>query len=449
MVTAAVGCSPLAVSPESLEKEGSNVSKTDWRIVLCEISTTKSNLHDSVGTVQNGVGNIGTFGTSRTGVGDHGLEHLGGGNNRLSGNVGLTDHHLLGQENLFGRDFHTKITTGNHDTVGDFEDLVIVFHTFLILNLGDDLDSLALFSQDFTNLEDVLGLTDKGSSDKVDFVDNTPVLDVVDILFSQSRQVNNNTRQVHVLAFTDRGIVFFFIGTGLFAYYETRPEEIAELKLQVAAEQLAEEVRRPLGELNASDIQLRANELKVEDLGDRVFPFFLVNVLPVGMTGLLIAALVAAAMSSIDTSLNSSATVLLTDFYQRFLRPNAGERESMIILYGATLLVGVAGTTAALAMLGIDSILDAWWSLSGMFAGGMLGLFLLGVFARSSTGRGAIVGVASGVAVIAWMTFSPVLDLPEGLKNHLHTNLTIVIGTLTIFTIGVVASRLMRRDPTR
>ena len=243
--------------------------------------------------------------------------------------------------------------------------------------------------------------------------------------------------------------VFFFIGTGLFAYYETRPEDIAELKLQVAAKQLAEEVRRPLGELNASDIQARANELKVEDLGDRVFPFFLVNVLPVGMTGLLIAALVAAAMSSIDTSLNSSATVLLTDFYQRFLRPNAGERESMIILYGATLLVGVAGTTAALAMLGIDSILDAWWSLSGMFAGGMLGLFLLGVFARSSTGRGAIVGVASGVAVIAWMTFSPVLDLPEGLKNHLHTNLTIVIGTLTIFTIGVVASRLMRRDPTR
>ena len=72
------------------------------------------------------------------------------------------------------------------------------------------------------------------------------------------------------------------------------------------------------------------------------------------------------------------ATLLLTDWYQRFFRPEAGERELMRVLHGAPLVWGALGTGVALAMIGLKAALDAWWTLSGIFAGGMLGCFCSG-----------------------------------------------------------------------
>lgn len=68
-----------------------------------------SRQHDSIGSVINSIGHVGTFGTSGTWVVDHALEHLCGGNDGLAGNVGLADHKLLGQKDLGGRDLHTEL----------------------------------------------------------------------------------------------------------------------------------------------------------------------------------------------------------------------------------------------------------------------------------------------------------------------------------------------------
>jgi SSS family solute:Na+ symporter len=205
--------------------------------------------------------------------------------------------------------------------------------------------------------------------------------------------------------------LFFLIGSLLFSYYEASPALLQELQ-----------AAHP------------------EGYADQVLPHFIAHKLPVGMAGLLLAAICAAAMSSIDTSLNSSATVTLKDFFQRHLKRGESETDALKILRGATLFWGVLGTGVALAMMGQKSLLDAWWKLSGIFAGGMLGLFLLGLIARKADNVAALTGVIIGVLVICWTTFADAF--PENLRSPFHANMIIVIGTLTIFLVGLGVSRI-------
>ena len=168
--------------------------------------------------------------------------------------------------------------------------------------------------------------------------------------------------------------------------------------------------------------------------------------LPPGLAGLIIAALLAAAMSSIDTSLNSSATVILSDLYRGWLQRAVNEREAMRVLYLGTVVMGVLGVGAALAMIGVRSLLDAWWTLSGIFAGGVLGLFLLGFISRRADRPAAVTAVVAGVLVIFWMTFSPQLPDESYLQSPFHANMIIVVGTLTIFLVGVLVTKWRSRN---
>ena len=204
--------------------------------------------------------------------------------------------------------------------------------------------------------------------------------------------------------------LFFLIGSLLFSFYRASPELLEPLVAQ-----------HPDGH------------------ADKVLPHFIATQLPSGAAGLLIAAIFAAAMSSIDTSLNSAATVTLKDFVQRHLNRGKTEADALRILRNATLMWGVLGTGVALAMIGQKSLLDAWWKLSGIFAGGMLGLFLLGLISRRANNAGALAGVIVGVLVICWMTFPD--HLPEALRSPFHAHMITVIGTLTIFGVGVACSR--------
>ena len=116
--------------------------------------------------------------------------------------------------------------------------------------------------------------------------------------------------------------------------------------------------------------------------GDQVFPWFIVNQLPAGLTGLLIASVFAAGMSTVSTSLNSSATVILTDFFKLPPGHPKTERKSMTVLYLSSFIFSVAGIFIAIAMINVKSALDTWWKLASIFSGGMLGLFLLGYLLR-------------------------------------------------------------------
>lgn len=195
---------------------------------------------------------------------------------------------------------------------------------------------------------------------------------------------------------------FFIIGTALFVYYKTQPGLL------------------PAG---------------ID--GDQVFPYFIVNGLPVGITGLLIAAIFSAGMSTISTSINSSATIILTDFIEH-KRKDIPEKKKMRMLYSFSLLLGVLGIGVGLAMMSVRSALDAWWSLAGIFSGGMLGLFLLGYVSKKTKGVPALIGVVLGVALISWMTLSG--------QSYFHNYLTIVFGTILIFIVGFLAGFIVNKQ---
>lgn len=227
-------------------------------------------------------------------------------------------------------------------------------------------------------------------------------------------------------------LLFFLIGSTLYSYYQSHPALLDEVRQAVAVEKSID-----------APVPIDPAALTDADIGDKVLPHFIANRLPPGVAGLLIAAIFAAAMSSIDTSLNSSATVFLKDIYQRYFDPDVSERRAMLVLRLATVCVGIIGTVVAVVLIGQKSILDVWWKLQGIFAGGMLGLFLLGILSRRTRGAAAATAVAIGVLVIGWMTLSPTIDgLSPYLRNPLHANMTIVVGTLAIFWVGLGISAL-------
>lgn len=224
------------------------------------------------------------------------------------------------------------------------------------------------------------------------------------------------------LLYVPVSLVFFFIGTALFAYYSAQPGLLpAELQDMAAA--------------------------------DQVFPYFIVNHLPVGLTGLLIAAIFAAGMSTVSTSVNSASTIILTDYYQRYFNKNATEKASMRTLYVSAIVFGAMGMAVGVAMISVQSALDAWWMLASIFSGGMLGLFLLGYLVKKAQNVNAAIGVAVGVLVIFWMSLSPIY-FTEGFwlkfQNPFHPNLTIVVGTTAIFLTGFLLANITagkRRKP--
>jgi SSS family solute:Na+ symporter len=227
-------------------------------------------------------------------------------------------------------------------------------------------------------------------------------------------------------------LLFFFIGTCLFAYYQSDPALLNVVREQAARERL------PL-QATAAQIQQLAGTLRPADFGDKVMPHFIVTHVPAGISGLIIAAILSAAMSTISSGMNASATVFLEDIYGRYFRRQASNHQRMRVLYLGTVTFGLLGMLTGLAMMGTASVLDLWWELSGICAAGMLGIFLLGIFSRRTGNPAAMIGAAIGVLVIAWMTLSP--RIPATLhmwKSPFDKNMVIVIGTLSIFLVGVV-----------
>ncbi len=207
-------------------------------------------------------------------------------------------------------------------------------------------------------------------------------------------------------------MIFFMIGTALYAYYSAQPG-------------------------------LLPDDLQVAEMSDRVFPFFIVNNLPPGFTGLLIASIFAAGMSTVSTSINSGSTVILTDYYKRYAKKEVTDKDSMKVLYISSLTFSIIGIIIGVAMINVQSALDAWWKLASVFSGGMLGLFLLGAFMKVVNIKGAIIGVILGLIAILYLSLSPMVFTEEPLLSFaspFHTYFTIVIGTLIIFFTGFLAT---------
>jgi SSS family solute:Na+ symporter len=156
-------------------------------------------------------------------------------------------------------------------------------------------------------------------------------------------------------------LVFFSIGTLLFLFFREHPQEV---------------------------------NMALNDQ-DNIFPWYIVSQLPVGLSGLLIAGIFAAAMSSTEASMNSTATLLTTDFYQKF-KPGVTPKQTLFFARITTLLLGIFVTCIALYMAhkGVSSLWDKFNTILGLFTGCIGGAFILGIFTKKASGNGVMIGMA-------------------------------------------------------
>ena len=204
--------------------------------------------------------------------------------------------------------------------------------------------------------------------------------------------------------------LFFMIGTALYVYY----------------------LNVPAGTLPAK--------------ADEVFPYFIVHELPTGMVGLVIAAVLAAGMSTLSSSLNSSATVYTIDFYKRVLKTGAGDHAQLNMIRLTTGVIGTLATLASLLMINAKTALDVWWQMSAIFGGGMLGLFLSAVLMPKLKSSQALVATMTGLLFVAWATGSKLWLVDSVWGFGLHTMMVGVIGTLLIIAVSYVLQMFSRNQ---
>jgi Na+/proline symporter len=191
-------------------------------------------------------------------------------------------------------------------------------------------------------------------------------------------------------------LTFFAIGTALYVFYKQHP----------------------------------ANLNPMLDV-DTTFPQFIAAELPVGLTGLIIAGIFAASMSTLSSCINSVATLVSVDFYERKWK-NATSAKSVKLAEMVTIIAGVIGigTALLLATADIKSALDTSFVLIGLLGGGFAGCYALGIFTKRTNWQGAFFGVGASLVVTftAWIF------------NMVHPFFYIVIANLTCISVGYLTS---------
>ena len=192
------------------------------------------------------------------------------------------------------------------------------------------------------------------------------------------------------------GFMFYLIGTALYAFYKAHPERM-----------------NPMLSIDAT------------------FPLFIAAELPVGVTGLIIAGIFAAAMSTLSSIINSVATMVSVDFYDRLAR-NPTPRQSVVFAELVTVGAGLVGIGAALVLAQFDirSLFDVSIELAGLLGGGFAGAYTLGMFTRRANSPGVAIGIGSAIVLttLAWA-----FDL-------VHSYFYLGLSIMLCIVIGYVAS---------
>lgn len=200
------------------------------------------------------------------------------------------------------------------------------------------------------------------------------------------------------------GFMFYLIGTALYVFYKAHPE--------------------------------RMNPLLTTDA---TFPLFIAAELPMGVTGLIIAGIFAASMSTLSSIMNSVATLASVDFYEKWTK-NPDPAFSVRLAEWMTVAAGLVGMGLALLLsrYDINSLFDVSIELSGLLSGGFAGAYTLGMFTRRSNWQGVAIGIAVSIAVtmLAWS------------QNLVHPYFYMPISILICIVAGYLGS-LLFPPPTR
>lgn len=166
---------------------------------------------------------------------------------------------------------------------------------------------------------------------------------------------------------------------------------------------------------------------------DRIFPTFIVSSMPHGISGLLIAAILAAAMSNLSAALNSLSSTTIVDFYAR-IKPLSSEDRKVFLSRVATVVWGVVLFALAIVSRRGGKVVEVGLSIASVAYGALLGVFLLGVLTRRVHERGAIVGMIVGF----------VLNLYIWQGTRIPFTWYVMIGSCVTFAVGYLASAILK-----
>ena len=207
-----------------------------------------------------------------------------------------------------------------------------------------------------------------------------------------------------------------------------RAAESADAARQQAMDEFL--AREALVQLIRAEALSMAEEVTGEPSRDvnYIIPRFVLGELPIGLAGLFVAAIIAAAMSSISSELNSLSTTSIIDFYRRWFRPEASDAHYLAVSKVATAFWGVFACVVALYAVSLGSLIEVVNRFGSFFYGSILGVFLLAMVPRAG-GLGAFLGLVAGMGAVAAVT----VGAPD--VSFLWHN---VIGAATVLTVGVL-----------
>ena len=168
-----------------------------------------------------------------------------------------------------------------------------------------------------------------------------------------------------------------------------------------------------------------------------VFPTFVTTRMPIGLVGLMIAAIFAAAMSSVAAELNSLATATVIDVYQRLIRPTASDAHYLRVSKLVTLGWGLVACGVASVAVGLGSLIEVVNRFGSIFYGSLLGVFVLALGFKRSTGTGAFVGLLAGIGTVLVFAFHPAT---RGVSFLWHNPL----GVVVVVIVGSAVSLLTK-----
>lgn len=169
---------------------------------------------------------------------------------------------------------------------------------------------------------------------------------------------------------------------------------------------------------------------------DRIYPSFVWNNLPPGLAGLIIAAILAAAMSNLSAALNSLASTTIMDFVKPLSRRERTDEQWLTLARRSTVVWGAILFGIALIAQGVDSVLQAGLSIASVVYGALLGVFLLGVLTKRVGEYAAMAGMAASLAVMVYVKWG----------TPIAWTWYVVIGTSVTFIVGLVASLFEKKE---
>ncbi|NUP98622.1 MAG: hypothetical protein HUU35_02080, partial [Armatimonadetes bacterium] len=221
---------------------------------------------------------------------------------------------------------------------------------------------------------------------------------------TESTAEANRSVWISILGYIPLAYLFYFMGVALFVYYQAHPDPYVA-------------------------------QLTAEKRADAVYPYFVTTRCPPGMAGLVVAGILAAAMSTVAALMNSTSVVCVVDFYRRFRGGERSDRHDLGVARWLTLVWGLLTILMAFRMRDMQSAVDTWISIMGFTANGVLGLMALAFLPFRVHPWAAIAGFVTGNALVLYLRY--------GLATPPFVLLYTVVGSITCFVVGYLVHLLL------